>query len=180
MNINKCPPFVGKVRTRAEAFIGRIRTRAAPVEPFVGKTRTRALFALPSFSLPTLPKRRGRAPSYIPDPWSDLEWEEHPAARLVVTNNPAGMTLEEIGAVMGITRERVRQIEHSALAKLMNSTGSDVTWIGGSTLAIPECPKCGEAFIRRTGRQALCRNCELKRKRKRHIPPEYAHFAINQ
>ena len=36
------------------------------------------------------------------------------AARIV----PGGMTLEEIGAKLGITRERARQIEESALTKL--------------------------------------------------------------
>ncbi len=35
-----------------------------------------------------------------------------------LSNTDYAMTLEEIGAVEGITRERVRQIEKAALAKL--------------------------------------------------------------
>lgn len=77
------------------------------------------------------------------------------------------MTLEEIGAEMGITRERVRQIETSALAKLRENTGGDVSWIGKLTIATPDCRRCGEPFVRRTGRQVFCATCEATRRRKR-------------
>lgn len=87
------------------------------------------------------------------------------------------MTLEEIGAVMGITRERVRQIEHTAIAKLTHDTGNDISWIGSLTMPIPDCKKCGEPYVRSTGRQTLCSVCEAARKpRRRNIPPEYAAF----
>lgn len=91
------------------------------------------------------------------------------------------MTLEDIGAAMGITRERVRQIEHAALRKLAESSGSDITSTGGFTIAVCECPKCGEAFVRGTGRQALCAICDdiRIRKRRRRIPAEYAGLQIN-
>jgi hypothetical protein len=78
------------------------------------------------------------------------------------------MTLEEIGACMGITRERVRQIENSALAKLGQNTGGDIAWIGSLTVAIPDCKRCSETFVRTTGRQTFCATCDAQRKRKRH------------
>lgn len=123
-----------------------------------------------------MPKRRGRAPSYIPDPWSDLEWEEHPDAQRVVRDNPAGMTLEQIGATMGITRERVRQIQQTAIDKLLQNTGGDIAWLTGhaSAVPIPDCRKCGEPFVRMTGRQVLCAACEALRKRKRPMIQPYA------
>lgn len=52
------------------------------------------------------------------DPWGDLPWAQHKEAKDVVAAHPDGMTLEEIGAVLGLTRERVRQIEATALVKL--------------------------------------------------------------
>lgn len=77
------------------------------------------------------------------------------------------MTLEQIGACMNITRERVRQIEHSALRKLRENNGSDISWLGALTIAIPECRRCGEPFVRATGRQEMCDVCDANRKRKR-------------
>lgn len=85
--------------------------------------------------------------------------------------NPAGMTLEQIGACMCITRERVRQLENSALRKLAQNTGSDLTMFGGFAIAIQECRKCGDSFVRATGRQVFCDVCDASRKRKRRIPP---------
>ena len=35
-----------------------------------------------------------------------------------LANSDYAMTLEEIGAVLGVTRERIRQIEKAALSKL--------------------------------------------------------------
>lgn len=77
------------------------------------------------------------------------------------------MTLEEIGACMGITRERVRQIEHSALKKLQENGGTEIAWIGQHTVALPECKRCGETFMRDYGRQIMCKACEPARKAKK-------------
>lgn len=77
------------------------------------------------------------------------------------------MTLEQIGAWMCITRERVRQIEKQALRKLLRNTGDDIAWIGKRTMSIPECEICGEAYVRERGRQVLCPVCESTSKRKR-------------
>lgn len=77
------------------------------------------------------------------------------------------MTLEEIGEYMGITRERVRQIEAAALGKLRFNTGDEIAWIGKITIAIPECRKCGESYIRATGRQEMCASCEAARRPRR-------------
>lgn len=84
--------------------------------------------------------------------------------------HPHGMTLEEIGAAMGITRERVRQIETSALMKLRQDSGGDISWIGKLTISVPDCRRCSEPFVRKTGRQTLCDDCESKRRKKRHHP----------
>lgn len=139
----------------------------APVARALGpRLRVRRLLAVVAPIVPPK-KRRGRAPADIPDPWADLEWDSHVAAKQAVLEHPAGMTLEEIGAHMGITRERVRQIENSALRKLLNNTGGDITWLGGLTLATPDCKRCGEPFVRRTGRQVMCTSCEATRRRKR-------------
>lgn len=69
--------------------------------------------------------------------------------------------------MMGITRERVRQIENSALAKLAQNTGGDVAWLGKHTIATPDCRKCGEPFVRAKGRQTFCDACEATKRRKR-------------
>lgn len=45
-------------------------------------------------------------------------WEDDPDARRLVEENPDGMTLEAIGDAFGVTRERVRQIEQSAIETL--------------------------------------------------------------
>lgn len=39
-------------------------------------------------------------------------------AQRLVREHPQGMTLDEVGVALGITRERVRQIEHRAVEKL--------------------------------------------------------------
>ena len=45
-------------------------------------------------------------------------FEEDEAALRFVAAHPHGATLESIASVLGLTRERVRQIEHSAMAKI--------------------------------------------------------------
>lgn len=109
--------------------------------------------------------RLGKSPRPF-DPWSDLEWEEHADARRIVAENPDGMTLEEVGAHLGITRERVRQIEAAALQKLREGAeGYDTATIRGMTVAICDCERCGEPYIRR-GRLKLCELCSTPRTEK--------------
>lgn len=92
------------------------------------------------------------------DPWTDLEWEEHVEARDIVKANPDGMTLEEIGAHLGITRERVRQIEASALMKLREAEGGDSVEADGIQVAVMICEECADYFVRR-GRISRCPRC---------------------
>jgi len=58
--------------------------------------------------------------------WPELDhpWEDDPRAKYVVAHHPDGITLDEIGLLLGVTRERVRQIVESALRKLKNQPGS--------------------------------------------------------
>lgn len=110
-----------------------------------------------------------------PNPWTDLEWEQHPEAMRAVQEHPDGMTLEEIGRLMGVTRERVRQIEAQALRKLMaacgieegqegDEDGDGFAEIGGVPISIPSCRRCGDPFVRRSGRDSLCEFCESLRR----------------
>jgi hypothetical protein len=102
------------------------------------------------------------------DPWSDLEWAEHVDAMQAVASHPEGMTLEQIGQHMGITRERVRQIEAGALRKLKNADGFAVLICGDTSLAIPDCERCGQPFVRKTGRDRRCEDCTLLHRRRGH------------
>lgn len=47
-----------------------------------------------------------------------LEWERDTYAQELVARHPGGMKLDEMAREMGITRERIRQIEAAALRKL--------------------------------------------------------------
>jgi len=101
------------------------------------------------------------------DPWSELEWWEHPEAIRAVQAHPEGMTLEQIGRQMGVTRERVRQIEAVALRKLKECGGNEVIDVGRFAYAIPDCRVCGLPFVRRNGRDQACEGCKAARARKR-------------
>lgn len=48
---------------------------------------------------------------------SHTRFADDPEAQRFVEEHPGGATLEEVGAMFGITRERARQIEAKALAK---------------------------------------------------------------
>jgi DNA-binding CsgD family transcriptional regulator len=47
-----------------------------------------------------------------------LPFEQDEACQEIVRDNPNGMRLEQVGKALGCTRERVRQVERKALAKL--------------------------------------------------------------
>jgi hypothetical protein len=49
-------------------------------------------------------------------------YRRDPAARAFVDAHPDGATLDEVGTALGITRERLRQIETNALATLRKRT----------------------------------------------------------
>lgn len=48
----------------------------------------------------------------------DTPYEQDPIAQAIVRRWPDGLPLEAVGALVGWSRERVRQIEESALRKL--------------------------------------------------------------
>lgn len=50
--------------------------------------------------------------------WDVLPWRDDPWAQAFVRAHPDGGSLEEVGKAIGVTRERVRQLEESALMKL--------------------------------------------------------------
>lgn len=115
------------------------------------------------------PSRSSRGGTF--DPWLDLEWELHEEAREVVSANPDGMTLEQVGNVLGITRERVRQIEAIALEKLRTGLDTAETVnMDGHTIAMSQCEECFE-FFPREGRRKYCDEHTHLEKVPRRRPP---------
>ena len=58
-----------------------------------------------------------------PCPWTGCKWNiveaQHPQATCVLdVADQGGITLEELGNMVGLTRERIRQIEDQALRKI--------------------------------------------------------------
>lgn len=56
---------------------------------------------------------------------SDAPYEEDFVAQVFVTMYPNGATLESVGAVFGVTRERIRQIEAKAIRKLKHTCDAE-------------------------------------------------------
>lgn len=50
--------------------------------------------------------------------WDALEFEDDDWARSFVKRHPDGATLDQVGEVLGMCRERVRQVEEQILRKL--------------------------------------------------------------
>ncbi len=49
--------------------------------------------------------------------WDTIPWERDAQARLLVAAYPDGLSMESVALVMGLSRERVRQIEAAAITK---------------------------------------------------------------
>lgn len=60
-----------------------------------------------------IPAGHPSSASWDRDPWDDDDY-----AWYVVAHHPDGLSLEQVAALMGVTDERVRQIEQEAFAKL--------------------------------------------------------------
>lgn len=67
-----------------------------------------------------LKRGRGRPGKHAADALidNDTPWEEDDRAWYVVACHPGGLTLDQLGQLYGVTRERIRQIESSALKTL--------------------------------------------------------------
>lgn len=66
--------------------------------------------------------------------WWLLDYEDDPWAQAFVAAHPDGATLEEVGAALGIVRERVRQLEESAIRKCRRAAQK----LGAEALAVLE------------------------------------------
>lgn len=86
--------------------------------PYYGCRYNLSVDVAPAFDQDSQPI--GNVQLHHTGPEDDPESFDMPAGNCALdyADTPGGMTLEEIGAVMGITRERVRQIEHSAVRKV--------------------------------------------------------------
>lgn len=58
--------------------------------------------------------------------WRETGLKRHAAPTTAHEGNRGGMTLGQIGEALGITRERVRQIETKALRKLRVAFGEEL------------------------------------------------------
>ncbi|WP_162660664.1 sigma-70 family RNA polymerase sigma factor [Tuwongella immobilis] len=65
-------------------------------------------------------------PSKVIDGWDEEEWQQmlrclpHRSKRIIELRYRIGLTLQETAANLGITRERVRQLENKALTRILD------------------------------------------------------------
>lgn len=97
--------------------------RDLPISPSILRRRIRALPAEVALSIP--PKRHVDLDAVPGAPgswtWELLPFAADPWARAFVAQHPSGATLEVVGDALGLCRERVRQVEESALRKFRAS-----------------------------------------------------------
>jgi len=84
------------------------------------------------------------------------------------------MTLEQVGEVLGVTRERVRQIEAVAMKKLRDGIGlAEAVTVDGVTVAVVICERC-DLYYPREGRSKICADCadppDRRRRRRSRNP----------
>lgn len=92
--------------------------------------------------------------------WHDLEYYEDVQVQDIIKRHPDGMTLEQVGSELGITRERVRQIEVVAMQKLFSGEGAgEVIEVDDQCFAVVYCERCGQPYPRR-GRKKYCPDCD--------------------
>lgn len=78
----------------------------------------------------SFPKTRGEcleggSNAARPCPWSRCRYQLNESGTCTLDlADQGGLTLEEVGTLLGVTRERIRQIEHLALRKLRLRMGS--------------------------------------------------------
>lgn len=78
----------------------------------------------------TLGRPEGEKPSGIPeDFWDRVASLLSPRAFRVVRLRAEGKTLAEVGEAMGVTRERIRQIQRKAIDRLIESGKMNPEWL---------------------------------------------------
>lgn len=130
-------------------------------DPWMGTTRVCSICGNPEHD-----RRRCNSPARyktqpVVDPWADLPYDAHREAQRIVRDNPDGMTLEEVGGVLGVTRERIRQIEVSAIRKFCAGydPGDEIV-IAGVVIELDECKGCGLIFAPQDGDDGVCPMCD--------------------
>ena len=80
------------------------------------------------------------------------------------------MTLDEIGKVYGVTRERIRQIESKTMSKLRHTSRSDVLRDYLDYFIIPNDPGCTPRTLRHPGRPEKAQGRLLRHSMTSHLP----------